>query len=96
MQVYNVDESGLNIMQHKGKVVADVKRRGVHHVVTSEKGRNHTIVACGSASGYILPPMIVFPRVRVSEALKGSAPPGSMIAAQKKGLDHCRALSEVV
>lgn len=85
MQVYNVDESGLNITQHKGKVVADVKRRGVHSVVASEKGRNHTIVACGSASGYILPPMIVFPRVRVSEALKVSAPPGSMIAAQKKG-----------
>ena len=85
MQVYNVDESGLNITQHKGKVVADIKRRGVHRVVASEKGRNHTIVACGSASGYILPPMIIFPRVRVSEALKVSAPPGSMIAAQKKG-----------
>ena len=85
MQVYNVDESGLNITQHKGKVIADVKRRGVHRVVASEKGRNHTIVACGSASGYILPPMIIFPRVRVSEALKVSAPLGSMIAAQKKG-----------
>ena len=85
MQVYNVDESGLNVTQHKGKVVADVKRRGVHRVVASEKGRNHTIVACGSASGYILPPIIVFPRVRVSEALKASAPPGSIVAAQKKG-----------
>ena len=42
-------------------------------------------MACGSASGYILPPMIIFPRVRVSEALTVSAPLGSMIAAQKKG-----------
>ena len=57
----------------------------MHRVVASEKGRNHTVVACGSASGYILPPMIVFPRVRVSEALKASAPPGSIVAAQKKG-----------
>ena len=57
----------------------------MHRVVASEKGRNHTIVACGSASGYILPPMIVLPRVRVSEALKVSAPPGSMMAAQKRG-----------
>ncbi len=33
----------------------------------------------------ILPPMIVFPRVHhVSEALKVSAPPGNMIAAQNK------------
>ena len=26
MQVYSVDESGLNITQHKGKVIANVKR----------------------------------------------------------------------
>ena len=84
MQIFNVDESGLNVTQHKGKVVAEVKRRCVHRVVADEKGKNHTIIACGSASGYSLPPMIIFPRVHVSEALKTNAPPGSIIAGQKK------------
>ena len=85
MQVFNVDESGVNVTQHKGKVIAEVKRKGVHRVVAAEKGKNHTVIACGSASGFVLPPMIIFPRVRVSEALKANAPPGSYLAAQKKG-----------
>ena len=85
MQVFNVDESGVNVTQHKGKVIAEVKRKGVHRVVGAEKGKNHTVIACGSASGFVLPPMIIFPRVRVSEALKANAPPGSYLAAQKKG-----------
>ena len=85
MQVFNVDESGVNVTQHKGKVIAEVKRKGVHRVVAAEKGKNHTVIACGSASGFVLPPMIIFPRVRVSEGLKANAPPGSYLAAQKKG-----------
>ena len=85
MQVFNVDECGVNVTQHKGKVITEVRRRGVHRVVAAEKGKNHTVIACGSAAGYGLPPMIIFPRVHVSEALKVNAPPGSIIAAQNKG-----------
>ena len=51
--------------------MAEVKRKGVHWVVVAEKGKNHTVLACGSASGFVLLPMIIFPQVRGSEALKG-------------------------
>ena len=84
MQVFNVDKSGVNVTQHKGKVIAEVKRKDVHRVVAAEKGKNHTVIACRSASGFVLPPMIIFPRVRVSEVLKANAPPGSYLVAQKK------------
>lgn len=57
----NVDESSVNMTQHKGNVIIEVKRRGVHWVVAVEKGKNHIIVACSSASRYSLPPMIIFP-----------------------------------
>ena len=73
MQIFNADESGVN-------VICEVNRRGIHWVVATEKGRNHTVIACGSASGYALPPMIILLRVCVSEA-----PPCSIVAAQKKG-----------
>ena len=85
MQVFNVDETGINVTQHKGKVISEVKRRNVHRVVASEKGKNHTIIACGSASGLVVPPMIIFPRVRIPESFKINAPPGSILAGQKKG-----------
>ena len=85
MQVYNVDESGINLIQHKGKVVSEVRRRNVHRVVASEKRKNHTIVACGSASGHVIPPMIIFPCVGVPSHFAAGCPPGSLLAAQKKG-----------
>ena len=37
MQVFNVDETGINVTQHKGKVVSEVKRRNVHRVVAMRK-----------------------------------------------------------
>ena len=85
MQVYNVDESGINLVQHRGKVVTEIGRRSVHRVVASEKGKNHTVIACGSASGQVVPPMLIFPRVRVPSHFKENAPPGCLLAAQKKG-----------
>ena len=57
----------------------------MHRVIASEKGKNHTIVACGSASGHVIPPMIIFPRVRVPSHFAADCPPGSLLAAQKKG-----------
>ena len=96
MQVYNVDESGLNVMQHKGKVVADVKRGGVHCVVASEKGTNHTIVTCGSASGYILPRMNFSQEFVCLKPSKQVHLLVALLLLKKKGLDHCQALSEMV
>ena len=34
-------------------------------MVGAEKGKNHTVIVRGSASGFVLPPMIIFPRVHV-------------------------------
>ena len=85
MQVYNVDECGVNVTLHKGRVVSELGRRNVHRVTASEKGKNHTIIVCGSASGQAIPPMIIFPRVRVPQEFEADSPPGSLLAAQKKG-----------
>ena len=57
MQVYNVDECSINVTLHKGRVISEVGRRNVHRVVASEKGMNHTIIVCGSASGHVIPLM---------------------------------------
>ena len=51
----------------------------IHRVVASEKGKNHTIIVCGSASGHVVPPMVIFPRVRVPQHFKEKAPPGSWL-----------------
>ena len=85
MQVYNVNECGVNVTSHKGRVVSELGRRNVHRVTASEKGKNHTIIVCGSASGQEIPPMIIFPHVRIPQEFETDSPPGSLLAAQKKG-----------
>ena len=62
MQVYNADETGVSIVHKMGKVLAHLGRRHVYSVASGEKGKTHTILTCISASGVVLPPMMVYPR----------------------------------
>jgi len=56
-------------MIHKpGKVVAEMGRHKVYAVTSAEKGKTHTVLTCASASGHILPPMMVFPRKQIPPA----------------------------
>ena len=34
----------------------------VYAIMSAEKGKTHTALSCVSASGYILPPVMVYPR----------------------------------
>ena len=80
MLIYNVDETGVSVV-HKvnGKVVAEVGRKMVWSLTSGEKGRTHAVVSCVSASGFALPPMIIYPRKRmVLEHLKKDALPGTL------------------
>jgi len=63
MQIYNCDKTG-----HKpGKVVAEMGRHK-DAVTSAEKGKTHTVLTCASASGHVLPPMMVFPRKQTPPA----------------------------
>ena len=62
MLIYNMDETSVSIVHKVGKVVAQVGRRMVWSLTSGEKGKTHTIVTCVSASGFVLPPMIIYPR----------------------------------
>ena len=65
MFIYNCDETGVSIVHQPGKVVAELGRRNVYSVTSAECGKTHTILSCVSASGHVLPPMMVYPRKKV-------------------------------
>ena len=70
MQIYNSDETGVTIVHRPSKVVAELGRRHVYSVTSAERGHTHTVLSCISASGFVLPPCIVYPRKkRVPENL---------------------------
>ena len=52
-----------SIVHKPGKVDAQLGRKSVWSVTSAEKGKTHTVMACGSASGFVILPMIIFPRV---------------------------------
>jgi hypothetical protein len=85
-QVYNADETGISIVHKPGKVLAEVGRKHVYSVVSGEKGKTHTILACTSAAGYVVPPLMIFPRKRtVPDKLKIGAVPNTLFANSPSG-----------
>ena len=61
MNIFNMDEMGVTIVHKGGKVVTEIGRRNVWAITSGEKGKTHTIITCVSASGYVLPPFLIYP-----------------------------------
>ena len=60
-QIFNTNETGVTIVHKPSKVVAQMGRHNVPSLMSADKGKTHTVLACVSASGQVLPPM-VYPR----------------------------------
>ena len=85
MQVYNCDETGISIVHNPGRVLTEMGRKKVWSVTSGELGKTHTVITCVSASGYAIPPMMIYPRTRMSEGLKTGAVPGTLFSCSKSG-----------
>lgn len=86
MQVFNCDETRISVVHKPGKVVAELGRRNVHAVTSTDRGKTHTVLSCVSASGYVLPPMMVYPRKKVvPEKLREGAIPNTLFTNSDSG-----------
>ena len=85
VQIFNMDESGISIVHKPGKVITEIGRKNLWSVTSAEKGKTHTVLACVSASGYTLPPFVIYPRKRMKETLKDGAPPGTVFQCSGNG-----------
>ena len=54
---------GVTIVHHPSNVhvIAQIGWRNVPSVTSADKGKTHTILACVSASGLVIPPFMVYP-----------------------------------
>ena len=84
-QIFNADETGISTVQKLSKVLAPRGKKQVGGLTSAERGVNVTAMCCISASGMYLPPLLIFPRVRMKEELKDGAPPETAFACQKSG-----------
>ena len=84
-RIFNMDEKGCQLsLHHQQKVLAKKGSKRVH-LVAPEHGENVTIVACGSAGGIVIPPMIIYKGQRKKSNLTDELPPGSAMVMAQKG-----------
>jgi helix-turn-helix, Psq domain/Tc5 transposase DNA-binding domain len=76
--IFNMDESGFGTVMNKApKVVAQKGTRHLSTVASGERGTNTTVVACMSAAGFWVPPMIIFKGIRINDQYKIGNVPGN-------------------
>jgi len=86
MVIFNADETGISkVHKQRTKVLARGGQKMVWGLTSGERGHTHTLLVCGSASGYAYPPLMIFPRVRINDNLKIGATPGTIFEASPKG-----------
>ena len=86
MQVFNVDETGVTIVHKRGKIVSELGRHNVYSVTSAERGKTHTVFVCVSAAGFVLPPLMVYPRKKsVPDHLKEGGIPNTMFTNSENG-----------
>ena len=85
-QIFNADETGVTVVHKPSKVIAQIGRRNVPSLTSADKGKTHTLLACVSASGQVLPPFMVYPRKwPVPEKMREGAYPNTVFSVSDNG-----------
>ncbi|CAK1581025.1 unnamed protein product [Parnassius mnemosyne] len=85
-RIFNVDETGLSIVQSKyPKVIGRRGKKQIGAMSSAERGTLITVVTCMSPAGIFVPPMMIFPRKNNSDLLKKGSPEGSIIRVHPSG-----------
>lgn len=77
-RIFNLDETGVTTVPKAVKVVAKKGKKQVGSAATAERGELTTIVGIISASGCMVPPVYIFPRLRHVEEFIVGGPPGAL------------------
>ena len=83
-QIFNCDETGLPLTHKPPKVVAHVGQKHPYTVTSNEKAQI-TVLACGNAAGYCIPPMVVFDRKTLKLEMTTGEVPGTFYGLSETG-----------
>lgn len=83
-RIFNCNESGFPLEHKPGKLIGMRGQKDLHTTTSGEKAQL-TVLACVSASGYALPPLIIFDRKRLKPELTVGEIPGSIYGLSDNG-----------
>ena len=84
-QIWNMDETGITNVHKPGKIIASKGVKQVSKMTSGERGSTVTVICAMSSAGTYLPPMMIFPRKRMVDALMIGAPPQSLGCCSDSG-----------
>jgi hypothetical protein len=79
-----MDETSHTVVQRPEKIIVQKGEHQVGAITSCERGQNVTGVYAVSASGFCVPPMLIYSRKRMEESLSYEAPPGTVFHCQVK------------
>ncbi len=83
-QIFNTDETGVPLDPKPLKVYGATTQKNFYSVTTGNK-QQVTVLACVSAGGCCLPPMIIFKRKGLGEGMDDGTIPGTLFAFSPNG-----------
>ncbi|KAB0799328.1 hypothetical protein PPYR_07208 [Photinus pyralis] len=85
-QIYNCDETGLSTVPNKPSKILSLKgKKQIGSLSSAERGTLVTAEICVSASGHYIPPLLIFPRVRLNPLFDVGLPPDSVVVCHPSG-----------
>ena len=87
-QTFNIDESGFSLAPKSPKGIHIAGDHNAQAINSGDKSQI-TILACVSAGGHCLPPMVIWDRKSLSAELTKDEIPGTIYGLSDKGwIDH--------
>ena len=83
--IFNMDETGVQLCTRSEQVIAEKGSKRVPQLSSGEKGETVSIVACCSATGVFLPPVVIFKGIRRREELGDGLPVGAEFCMTESG-----------
>ncbi|KAG5884662.1 hypothetical protein JTB14_005406 [Gonioctena quinquepunctata] len=84
-RIWNTDETGITTVLQAPRVIAETGSKAVGQCVSAKRGSLVTMCGIISAVGASIPPLYIFPRVRMKDQFLYGAVPGAVGYAEKSG-----------
>lgn len=82
--IFNIDETGLQLNSRPGEVLARKGSKAVSTVTSTEKGETISLVVCCNAEGNFLPPAVIMKGKNKKQEWEDNLPPGSLLFMSQK------------
>jgi len=83
--IFNMDETGVQLSTRSEQVIAEKGSKRLPQLSSGEKGETVSVVACCSATGVFLPPVVIFKGIRRREELGDGLPVGAEFHMTESG-----------